>query len=335
MKFRAILVFSSLALLCSCGSNSFDVDVSKVNVSLDIQRFDQAIALLDKANPGPGAVLLAQKYGAFAELYSVNIIKVGSMYNADYPQNLKMFLSYEVFDDINEQIVQTFGKGDEVFRPALTNAFKHFKYYFPIKEVPVIYTFNGGFNQSVVIDSAMLGIGLDKYLGSSVALYKRLEVEQFKKSAMIPAKIAPDCMQAIFESEFPFNFATENLLSSMIHEGRKMYFVKAMIPDLADTTMWGFTTIQMDFCGSFEGNMWSYLVDNKLLFDSDYMTIKRFTSEGPFTTAFSKDSPARAASWIGFRIVCSYMEHNPGLSLQDLLAETDYQKIMNKAKYNP
>jgi len=335
MKLKILAFLASLGSLLSCSSNKLDIDVSGISVPLDIKRFDRAIASLDKSSPSAGVLAVARDYPAFIELYNVNIIKVGSMYNAEYPQRLKLFLAYDVFDEINIQVAKEFGTGVDTLMSMLEPAFKHYRFYFPGKPIPTIYTFNGGFNQSIVIDSAVLGIGLDKYLGTGNALYKMLEMEQFKKAGMVPGRVAPDCMQAVFESEFPFNFSTENLLSTMISDGRKMYFVKAMIPGIADTTLWGFSSSQMEFCNSYESNMWNYLVDNKLLFDSDYMNIRRFTSEGPFTSAFSKESPARAASWVGFRIVSSFMEHNPAVGLNDLLAETDYQKIMNKAKYNP
>lgn len=274
-------------------------------------------------------------FGDFAELYSTQIIKVGSMYNADYPRNLRMFLSYELFNDITDAIQKTFGKDKLSFESDLTLAFKHYKYYFPQKTIPNLFTFNGGFNQSIVIDSAIIGIGLDKYLGTKNVLYEKLEMEQFKKNVMYPEKLTSDCMFALAESEFPFSFANQNLLSSMLDEGRKMYFTKAMIPQIADTILWGFTGKQMTFCIENERQMWDYLVDNKLLFNNEYMTIKRFTGEGPFTTAFSKDSPAKAAVWIGYQIVLSYMNHHSNVSLPELMTENDYQRIMNKSKYNP
>ena len=74
----------------------------------------------------------------------------------------------------------------------------------------------------------------------------------------------------------------------MIDEGRKMYFTKAMMPATNDTIIWGFNLKQMQFCEKHEKDMWDYLINNKLLFNSDYMNIKHFTGEGPFTTTFSK-----------------------------------------------
>ena len=329
-----VFVFIVALFLNSCSNNPLNVDVSKVHVSLTIHRLDKTIAKLQHDSIEPQLPALIKEYGSFAELYSTQIIKVGSMYNADYSRNLRTFLRYEVFNDITNLINKQFGSDKLSFEPELTEAFKHYKFFFPDKNIPNLYTFNGGFNQSIVIDSAIIGIGLDKYLGTDCYLYKKLEMDQFKKNLMYPSKITSDCMLAISESEFPFNFSDENLLSTIIHEGRKMYFTKAMVPNGNDTIIWGFSAKQMKFCNENEKFMWDYLVDNKLLFQSDYMNIKRFTDQGPFTSAFSKESPARAAVWIGFQIVSSYMKHN-SITLSHLMQENDFQKIMNKSKYNP
>ena len=333
MRASSFLVILVL-FFTSCSKNPFMVDVSNVSVTVNILRLDQSIAALQHDSIESKIPSLIKDYGSFAELYSTQIIKVGSMYNINYSKNLRAFLRYEVFTDINDQIIKNFGAGKLSFEPDMIDAFKHYKYYFPDKKIPSLYTFNGGFNQSIVIDSSVIGIGLDKYLGTNSSLYKHLEMEQYKKNIMYPQKVTSDCMYALAESEFPFNFDNENLLSSMIHEGRKMYFIKAMMPTLNDTILWGFSNAQMQFCTKSEKFMWDYLVDNKQLFESDYMTIKRYTGEGPFTSAFSKESPARAASWIGFQIVLSYMQHN-SITLPKLMHETDFQKIMNKSKYNP
>ena len=328
------LVFIPILFVIACSHNPNDVDISKVKTEVRVKRLDKTLALLKNDSIERRIPALVDEFGSFLELYSTQIIKIGSVNNAGYPNNLKSFLAYEVFDDITSLIFKTFGKDSLSFQTELTDAFKHYGYYFPNKKIPLIYTFNGGFNQSIVIDSSLIGIGLDKYLGGDCYLYKQLGLELFKRKEMYPGKIVPDCMYALAESEFPYSFANENLLSTMIHEGRKVYFIKCMIPDINDTVLWGFTSKQLEFCRNNEKQMWNYLVSNKLLFNSDYMNIKRFTGEGPFTTAFSNESPARAAVWLGYKIVNSYVENN-SISLQKLMTENDYQRIMNKSKYNP
>ena len=58
-------------------------------------------------------------------------------------------------------------------------------------------------------------------------------------------------------------------------------------------------------------------------FETDRITIQKFTGSGPFTNNFTRESPARAAVWLGWRIVEEYMQYNARVSLQDLREETD------------
>jgi uncharacterized protein YjaZ len=73
----------------------------------------------------------------------------------------------------------------------------------------------------------------------------------------------------------------------------------------------------------------------KLLYTTDHAEIMKYTSEGPFTSAFSKEAPPRIAYWIGWQIVRQYMKNNPDSSVEMLMKETDAQKILSKSKYKP
>ena len=81
--------------------------------------------------------------------------------------------------------------------------------------------------------------------------------------------------------------------------------------------------------------MWEYLVEHKMLFETDRMNILKFTGSGPFTRDFTPESPARAAVWLGWRIVEEYMRRNPEITLEDLMRDNDFQKILTLSKYNP
>ena len=121
----------------------------------------------------------------------------------------------------------------------------------------------------------------------------------------------------------------------MVYRGRLLYFTKAMIPEGPDTLNWGLTSKNLDFCISNEKSMWTSLIENKFLFSTDRFTIDKFILEGPFTKDFGRESPARAAVWIGYRIICAYMENNPDVTLPELMEEKDYMKILNLSAYNP
>jgi hypothetical protein len=108
-----------------------------------------------------------------------------------------------------------------------------------------------------------------------------------------------------------------------------------MIPEGPDTLKWGFSARDLNFCLSNEKSIWTSLIENKYLFSTDRFTIDKFILEGPFTKDFGRESPARAAVWIGYRIVSAYMEKNDHVSLPELMEERDYMKVLNQSAYNP
>ena len=108
-----------------------------------------------------------------------------------------------------------------------------------------------------------------------------------------------------------------------------------MLPDDEDATIMGFTPQQMEWCKNNELDMWTFLVEHKLLFNTESLTIKKLTGEAPFTSFFPRESPGRAAAWVGFRIVSAYMKQHGNVGLKTLMEESDYQKILNEAKYDP
>jgi hypothetical protein len=62
--------------------------------------------------------------------------------------------------------------------------------------------------------------------------------------------------------------------------------------------------------------------------------LQKFIGDAPFTYAFGKESPGRAAVWLGWQIVKAYAENN-NLKVKTLMNENDYQKILNKSEYKP
>ena len=81
--------------------------------------------------------------------------------------------------------------------------------------------------------------------------------------------------------------------------------------------------------------MWTYLLEHKLLFSTDYMTIRKLVYPAPFTVYFTNESPGRSVVWIGYKIIEGYMENNKDVTLLQLMQESDYQKILRKSNYKP
>ena len=101
------------------------------------------------------------------------------------------------------------------------DAFRHYLYYFPGKTVPHLYTFVSGFNTSLILDTNILGIGLDRYLGDDYKYYQELGIPHYMIQKMIPGKIFSDGMHAWGQTEFSFNSdpdreVADNVLNNML-----------------------------------------------------------------------------------------------------------------------
>ena len=226
----------------------------------------------------------------------------------------------------------------EPVRRDLEEAFRHYRYYFPDRKIPAVFTCMSGFNNSIIAGDSVLGIALDRYLGAGCEYYRRLNIYKYLSDRMTPENILPDCIYGWGTSEWEFDSAgyrDDNVLSEIIHDGKLKYFEKCMLPEAGDELIFGFSPGQMKFCRNNESQMWQYLIEHKLLFSTDKFTIRKLTGEAPFTSFFTNESPGRAAVWIGFRIVESYMNGNHNVSLGELMKETDIQMILQKARYNP
>jgi hypothetical protein len=91
----------------------------------------------------------------------------------------------------------------------------------------------------------------------------------------------------------------------------------------------------MKWCEQNEKQLWTYFIENKMLFITDSFVINKYINDAPFTSGFSQESPGRAVVWLGYRIISSYVKNNKNITLQQLMERRDYQNIFNKSRYRP
>ena len=332
---KNILILLSARMLASCGGNSFDVDVSGIDASIDIERFDLDFDTIAPQNIQYSLNALTEKYGDFAEFYTDGIIGIGTVETPTLANAYSDFSNYcksnGIFDDVQKQFPDL-----NSLESIMAQGAKHFKYYFPNDTLPKLYTVVSGFQESMFPTEGIIAVSLDKYLGNAYPHYESLGIEVYKRRRMIPEMIPADYFRCIAMLNYPKDEkAAFNILNEMIYEGRIQYFLNCMLPETPDSTRWGYTDFQYRWAEYYEEEIWDYLVDKKMLFDTNPIAVRNFTGEGPFTNAFGNNSAPGCASYCGYRIVCSYMRHNPDVTLKDLMEIKDMNQIYNKARYNP
>ncbi len=329
----AVMILISLFYI-SCNENKLDIDVSDVQVDLQINRYD--IDMFDvNTNEFEYAIPdLQKKYGDFFDIYNNQIIGVGNPNQKEFLNKISDFYYYCDQIDLYNEVLKYFPQDDVWLNNVLTDAFKHYKYYFPNKNIPVVNTCISGFNLSVFTSDDFIGISLDKYLGSSYEGYVSM-FENYLRRRMTKEMIPVDVMKAEALAEFPYNDSLNTLLTRMIYEGRVQYFLDAMLPNVEDTLKWGYTNSQMGWATEYEAKIWEYMISEDILFSGKPMDIKTYTGEAPFTTPFQNNSAPRAGSFVGYKIVQSYMKNNSDVTLKELMRITDYMNIYNNSFYKP
>lgn len=335
IKKLAPVLLLTLALLNSCSNkNRFDIDVSDVSIDLEVKRLDQDLFEIDPANLSVETPELIENYGEFFELYSYRVIRLGNPYAKGFGDSLVNFVTNYHINLIYEEVKEVF-PDFESYKDDLVSAFKRYKYYFPEKNIPTVYTYIGGFNQSIVVADSILGIGVDKYLGEDCEFYDRLGIANYLQQNMNPENVPVDALRAWILTEFVYNDQVDNLVNNMVYHGKIQYLLDALFPEFKNSLKMGFTADQIRWCIQNEKQMWNFLIENKLLFSTDYMTINKHINPAPFTSGYPQDSPGRASVWLGWQIVKAFMDRNPEVSVKDLMLEDDYQKILSESRYEP
>jgi len=339
MRFRYTafigLILISTATI-SCRKNHYKVDTSSIDADIKIKRLETDLFTLNPEEIISSVPSLRQKYGGFLQLFSY-VINTGDVNEPSFGDFLLHFCSDKQNNDVYALTMKKY-PDVKTLETGLSDAFRHYLYYFPGRTAPEVYTCITGFNNSIITGDSVLGIGLDRYLGADCEYYPRLNIYRYLAERMTPENILPDCMYGWGASEWDFSvmgYTADNVLAEILHEGKLKYFEKCMLPETPDELIFGFTTTQMEFCRNNEGQMWQYLIENNLLFSTDKFVTRKLTGEAPFTSYFSKESPGRAAVWLGFRIIESYMMRERGTKMQDMINDTEIQGILEKAKYSP
>lgn len=236
----------------------------------------------------------------------------------------------ELNQEVKKQFPNTTQLEDDV--EMLVSRIKH---YFPEEKSPRVITLINEvlLDKKALYTNDFIFISLDCYLGSKHPFYDVFA--EYQKQNLTKDQILPDLVTNFgFRKVVPSQDKT--LLGEMIYFGKIQYLKDLLLPTTADNVKIGYTTTQYKWCQENEAQIWSYLIENKLLYDNNIKNYQRFIEDAPFTKfyeAIDKESPGRVGQWVGWQIVKSYMENND--TPVDKLLKMEPLEIFNNSKYKP
>jgi hypothetical protein len=331
LKTKSFYLIITLLLLNACGtddSRNLDFDVSDIDIGdFKIERYEQDLFKIEPNNIKEGLEAIQQKY----------LIFLAADLNKE--QNLNQIQDFITDPELLGAYQETVIKFPDLktLTAELESAFKYYKYHFPSRPTPKTYTYISGFEYDYPIQMAddVLIIGLDLYLGKDFNTYRQIGIPEYKIERMQADHISVDCMKEIASHLILFDRKNTTFLDEIVNYGKVMYFLDATLPLKEDYLKMAYTPEQLNWINENEPNLWAFIIDNQVLFSSDYEIIRKFMSDGPFTAAFSKKAPARIGGWFGWQIVRAYMNSHPEISIDELFKNTDARLIFSQSKYKP
>lgn len=331
---KVIFIACLLTLMgCQKGRTYFPKNIPAQQ--LELVRFDKALLNVHEATAKEDIQVLYDQYPVFMPLWTEDILGIPAADTAFLAQQLPLFLNDTVygFRQTNAKEMEVFADVSDI-ENTISKAFARIQYLYPETEIPSLYLFISGFQTPIYFGEDLIGIGADMYLGSNYEYYNRV-VYEYQKQTMRKECIPVDVISAYLFRNLPYTSTKSRLLDQMLYRGKIMYLTAQIFDQLPGYEIMGWTKEQWNWCVKNERAIWHLVMDKRDLFKTESIVLTSYLNDGPFTAEVSQDAPGRLGIWLGWRIVESYMEHNEHVTLQDLMAEGDAQKILEDSYYRP
>lgn len=313
---------------CDESSDRLNIDIFDIaDPGLKIKRYGSDLFHIDPNNLGEELPKLALQYPFF----------LGSP-----PLDTLSYI--QIYDFITDPFLREIAAASEAnfsdlkaIEEQLNEAWRHYLYYYPDLHPPLVFSYISGldFEYPVQMHDSILLIALDMYLGKDFEPYGMSRIPQYRTRRATADYLVRDIMLEI-GSRIPCNYKSENiLLDQMIENGKLLYFLDATLPGLDDSIKISYTGHQFEWCKENEPNLWAFIIENELLFSSDYEKTHKLIIDGPFTSFFPDGSPARTGWWVGWQIVRSFMGSNPKVGIPQLMEDMTARQILDNSGYNP
>lgn len=335
-SYKIYLFFLCTLTVFSCKQRN-KPDVSGIKVDIKIQRFEQDLYQFRTKSAQEADALLSKKYGIFYNDFITKMVGNPNLSGAAILENLYKGRPYA---DLQHEVDSVYPKLDQL-NNELTETFKYIRYYYPKVKIPRFISFLSGFAYQIPIGENYMGIGLDMFLGKDSKFYPALveSIPRYQSKRFEPAYIVPRITEEFAKEElFKPNDEDQTLLSQMIYHGKILYFMDQVLPEnLSDTVKIGYSGKQLAWATQFEGNIWGVIIEKDLLYQTDFKKIQVYITDGPFTAGLGdkSESAPKLGIFIGWQMIKKYMAENPDITLQQLMADNDAQKILTKSKYKP
>jgi len=342
--FSYLALMALILMLWSCGEDTkeFVPDVTGIEISNDIIRFEQLLAQLDTNNLEHEIDSLSGRLPEFTDIFFTQVLPFTGKTEEDFIKNLRGYLGDPRIQKLQDTVLHIFQDIEQRELEELQQSMKYMKYYFEDFSAPNIYTFISEYTYQKFIfqdgDKDGIGIGLDLFLGRGYD-YKSIDPQNPAFSEYLTRSFdrdyIPKMMLEVLIDDQLGRVPGSRLIDNMIHNGKKLYILDKVLPGTPDSILLEYTAEQTEWVKSNELEMWAFFFDQELFYESNSMKIDKYINPSPHSPGMPDKAPGRTANYIGWKIIQAYMQRFPKTSIPELIELKDAQAIMDESRYKP
>ena len=329
------ILLTSVFAVFSCkekSSEGVNSDGPKVQIKLDVDHLEEAFFNAKSASNIDSILLQNQDV---LELY----FKTPKANSLQLANSLFSIYQNKDFRDFYLQSKQKDFLGENHWQNQLEVALnKLLEMYpkLPMPQVKTVFTGFGGAGQfpseHLFVSDTLIIVGLDYFMGSK-GKYIAPELYDYQVKRLEPNGLAGQILLQYSSLVNKHQDANRTLLSDIIWYGKALYFTKNLIPEIPDSTLFGYTNKELSEVNQFQNQIWEHFIGNSLLYKSDSYTKTKYVGERPKTPEIGPSCPGSIGRWLGYTLVDHYFKNKENLKLSDLMKMDDAQKILQESGY--
>ena len=314
-----------LVLFTACSRETCRDSVDPTEVELDVQRLEK---ILFQANSSKDVESFLKENREFS-----NYFLDADQYPSDSILASRIFnlISNPAIDTLYQESVGAF-QNFETTLSEIESALGRLKVYYPQAPSPKIQTVVTGLYKDLFISNEHIMIGMDFFVGLE-ASYKPLDIPNYILRRYNTEHL-PSIIMQLISSQYSRPGKGESMLTEMIDFGKAYYLLAKIMPCTSERILIGYTEEEWTDSFDNESIIWANFIENKLLYETNHTIKQKFLAERPNVYEIGDKCPGRIAAWLGWQIVNAYAAKT-GISVQELMAETDHNKIFTQSGYKP
>ena len=333
---NSLLVFLALVLFMeSCSIVGNDPVAKAPNFDLNVERFDSSFFSMDTLHTKRAVASLIKRYPGFGQDFFTRILMLK---NIEDTKSIKAFYRTHLPIFKDAQNVNAI----KIAKPALEDAFKRLHYFFPKYNLAhQVILFVGPLESyGNIVTTGAIAVGLQMHLGANAKWYYDERIQtiypNYLSRRYTPEFIAVSSIQNILNDIYVPSSKTQTLITQMIEAGKLQYIINECFPNTPDSIRLGYTKEHCINLQSQEGQLWSYLLHEKLVYSTNPNDIDNFMQDAEANTVFGDKMPGNIGRFIGFKIISNWMNQQAqkGIAMEAML-NTPPEKIFETASYNP